>query len=136
MSKVSDVVSSKPMLSRFGDILVSIGAVNIDIKLGGRNMIIIAEALWPPDKSNDMGKAMLELPPLPEHITMTGPYLSNELIDGIRSITIYEFDGAKYEDASKTIMQRYVSYMKISGFTFDLKRWREAVDALELIGLG
>ena len=99
-------------------------------------MIIIAEALWPPDKSTELGKAMLELPPLPENIIMRGPYVSNELRDGIRAITIYEFDEANYKDASKTIMQRYISYMKIPGFTFDTKRWREAMDALELIGLG
>ena len=98
-------------------------------------MIVIAEALWPPDKSNDMGKAMLELPPLPDHITMTGPYINNELRDGIRSLTIYEFDDAKYKDASKTISQRYIPYMQVSGFTVDIKVWREAADALELIGL-
>ena len=99
-------------------------------------MIIIAEALWPPDKSTELGKAMLDLPPLPENITMRGPYVGQELRDGIRSITIYEFDDANYIDASKTIMQRYVAYMKIPGFTFNAKRWREAMDALELIGLG
>ena len=98
-------------------------------------MIILAEALWPPDKSNEMGKAMLELPTLPEYIKMIGPFVSNELRDGIRSITIYEFDDANYIDASKTVMQRYVAYMKIPGFTFNAKRWREAADALEFIGL-
>ena len=99
-------------------------------------MIIIAEALWPPDKSNEIGKALLALPPLPEHITMKGPYINNELRDGIRSITIYEFDDAKYKDASKTISQRYIPYMQVPGFTVDTKVWQEAVDALELIGLG
>lgn len=43
---------------------------------------------------------MLALPPLPEHITMKGPY------------------------------------MQVPGFTVDTKVWQEAVDALELIGLG
>jgi hypothetical protein len=99
-------------------------------------MIIIAEALWPPDKSNDIGKALLALPPLPEHITMKGPYINNELRDGIRAITIYEFDEAKHKDASKTISQRYIPYMQVSGFTVETKIWQEAMDALELIGLG
>ena len=99
-------------------------------------MVVIAEALWPPDKSNDLGKAMLELPPLPENITMRGPYVGNELRDGIRSITIYEFDEANYKDANKTISQRYVPYMQIPGFTVEIKSWREAMEALELIGLG
>ncbi len=98
-------------------------------------MIIIAELMWPPDKATDIGKAFLEAPSLPDYIKMTGPYLSSILGKGTRSINIFEFDASKIEDATKAIGQRYVPYMSVPGFTYEIKIWSEAQEALELLGL-
>jgi len=98
-------------------------------------MIVIAELMWPPDKASDIGKAFLNVPPLPEYITMKGPFISSVLGKGVRSISIYEFDASKVEDANKAIGQRYMPYMEVPGFGYEIKIWQEAQDALELIGL-
>ena len=95
-------------------------------------MICIAELMWPPDKANEIGKAFLEAPSLPDYITMRGPYISNRLGKGTRSINIFEFDAAKIEDANKAIGQRYMPYMQVQGLTIEIKIWQEAQDALEL----
>jgi len=98
-------------------------------------MISIVEAMWPPDKSNDIGKALLELPPLPDYIKMSGPYVRSEIDKGIRAITLYEYDAANIEDAGKFIGKRYIIYSHVQGFTYEINRWGELQDALEMIGL-
>ena len=55
-------------------------------------MLIIAEAMWPPDKSQELGKVFLEAEPLPDYIEMKGPFINSNIGKGIRSITIYDFD--------------------------------------------
>jgi len=100
-----------------------------------RQMIVIGEFLWPPEKSTDIGKALLEATPLPDYITTNGPYVSSSVGKGTRSISIFEFDASKVEDALKAIGKRYVPYMRIPGFTYEIKVWTEAQDALEMLGL-
>jgi hypothetical protein len=100
-----------------------------------RKMIMIGEFLWPPDKGTDIGKAFLEAPSLPDYIKVRGPYLSGILGKGTRSISIFEFDASKVEDANKAIFQRYVPYMRVQGFTYEIKIWGEVQEALELFGL-
>jgi hypothetical protein len=103
--------------------------------LKGEKMIIIVESMWPPDKATDIGKAFLDAPSLPDYIEIKGPYISSILGKGTRSITIFLFDASKIEDATKAIGQRYVPYMRVPGFTSEIKIWQEAQEALELVGL-
>jgi hypothetical protein len=98
-------------------------------------MIIIAQAMWPPENSNEMGKAFLEAPPLPDNIKMIGPYVTHYLEKGIKAITIYEFDAANIEDANRAIGKRFVSYSQVPGFTYEFRVWGEVQTALELLGL-
>ena len=98
-------------------------------------MIIIGEFLWPPDKGIAIGKAFLEAPSLPDYIKVRGPYLSGVLGKGTRSISIFEFDAYRVEDVNKAIFQRYVPYMSVPGFTYEIKIWGEVQEALELFGL-
>lgn len=98
-------------------------------------MIVIAQAMWPPEKSNEMGKVFLDAPPLPDYIKMTGPYVTNYLRKGIKAITIYEFDATKIEDANKAIGKRFITYSRVPGFTYEVRTWGDTQTALEMIGL-
>jgi len=86
-----------------------------------RQMIVIGEFLWPSEKSTDIGKALLEATSLPEYITTSGPYVSSSVGKGTRSISIFEFDASKVEDALKAIGRRYLPYMRVPGFTYEIK---------------
>ncbi len=98
-------------------------------------MIVIVEAMWPPNKANEIGKAFLDASPLPDYLTMRGPYVNSYVRKGTRAITIYEFDAAKIEDANKAIGKRYIAYASVSGFTYEIRTWGETQAALEMIGL-
>ncbi len=98
-------------------------------------MVIIALSSLPTESGEELGKRAVNLPTLPEYITMTGPYVSSVVGEGIKGISIYEFDESKYPEASKLLNERMTIYFGIPGFTYSLTQWLELQDALALIGL-
>ncbi len=98
-------------------------------------MIIITLTYYPGEIARDVGKRFVELPPLVDYISMGGPYVDSSETEGIRAITIYEFDDAVYPDAIKALNERMAFFLDIPGFKYSLKHWLEVQDALSLVGL-
>jgi len=98
-------------------------------------MVIITENMFPPGSAKDIGKAFLELPPLPEYITMKGPFVLGDTERGIRSILIYECDNSKLADALQVVGDRVTNYFDVPGYTYSANAWYEAPEALKMIGL-
>ena len=99
-------------------------------------MIIISLTSYPTESVNDMCKRFMELPPLADYITMKGPYISSDLGEGIKGITIYEFDESRYPEAVQYLGERMATLFGVPGFTYSLEHWLEVQDALKMIGLG
>jgi hypothetical protein len=99
-------------------------------------MIIISLTSYPTESAREIGKRFLEFPPLADYITMKGPYINSVIGEGIKGITIYEFDESKYPEASKSLNERIATLMGVPGFTYSLSHWLETQDALKLVGLG
>jgi hypothetical protein len=99
-------------------------------------MVIISLTSYPPESAKEMGKRFMELPPLADYINMKGPYINNDLREGIKGITIYEFDESKYPETVKNLGERMATFFGVPGFTYSLQHWMEVQDALKLIGLG
>jgi hypothetical protein len=78
----------------------------------------------------------MELPPLADYITMKGPYISSDVEEGIKGITIYEFDESRYAEAINYLGERVASLFGVPGFSYSLKHWLEVQDALKMIGFG
>jgi hypothetical protein len=99
-------------------------------------MVIITENLFPPSSAKDLGKAFLDLPPLPDYITMRGPYILSDTDKGIRSILIYECEKSKFADALQVVADRVTNYFEVvPGYTYSVNAWFEASEALKMIGL-
>lgn len=99
-------------------------------------MVIITENMFPPGSAKDVGKAFMELPPLPEFITMKGPYINSVAGQGIRSIAIYECDKSKLAEGFEVVSDRLTKYYSVPGYTYTSAVWLEAQEALKMIGLG
>jgi len=99
-------------------------------------MIIISLTSYPTESSTEIGKRFVKFPTLPDFVTMRGPYVSSVIDEGIRGITVYEFDESRYEEAYKVLSDRVSKCLGVPGFTYSLNHWLEAKDALALIGLG
>jgi hypothetical protein len=99
-------------------------------------MIIISLTSYPPESAVEMGKRFMEMPVLPDFIKMKGPYISSIIEEGIKGITLYEFDESKYGEAFKVLSDRVAKFFGVPGYTYSLTHWLEAQDALKLVGLG
>ena len=99
-------------------------------------MVIITENMFPAGSAKEVGKAFLGLPPLPEYITLKGPYIHSDAGKGIRSIVIYECDNDKLADALLVVGDRLANYFDVPGYTYSVNVWNEAQEALKMIGLG
>jgi hypothetical protein len=99
-------------------------------------MVVITENVFPPESAKGIGKAFLGLPPLPEYITMKGPYILSDTEMGIRSILIYECDNSKIAEALQFVADRVTNYFDVPGYSYAVNAWFEAPEALKMIGLG
>ena len=98
-------------------------------------MIILGTLSFPPSSGKEVGKAFLQLPPLPDYITMRGPYVHGVKGEGVQSTVIYEFDKSKMAEAFEHVSNRYAPYFDIAGFTYSINVCLEAQEALKVIGL-
>ncbi len=98
-------------------------------------MVILAVLSFPPESAKEIGKRFLELPPVPDYLTMRGPFIQGVKGDGIQTTVVYEFDRAKMADAMEAVSNRYVPYYGVPGFTYTINVCLEAQEALKMIGL-
>jgi hypothetical protein len=98
-------------------------------------MVIVGMMCYPPSSAAEIGKNFLGQKPLPDYISMKGPYLLGVKGEGIQAISIYEAEKEKLSDALELITNRYISYRDIPGFTCSVNAWLEASEALKMIGM-
>ena len=55
-------------------------------------MVIIGNISFPKESANDVGKRFLELPPVPDFMTLKGPYIKGKKKDGNQALEIYELE--------------------------------------------
>ena len=98
-------------------------------------MVIIGTNSFPPESANEIGKRFLELPPLPDYLTMKGPYVHGMMEGGIQGVEVFELDKAKLAEGVEYVTNRYVTYFGIPGFRYAIAPYFEAQEALQMIGL-
>ena len=98
-------------------------------------MVIIGMNSFPPESANEIGKRFLELPPLPDYLTMKGPYVHGMMEWGIQGVEVFELDKAKLAEGLEYVSNRYVTYFGIPGFRYAIAPYFEAQEALKMIGL-
>jgi hypothetical protein len=95
-------------------------------------MVIIGMISFPTESSNEMGKRFMEIPPF---LNRKGPYFKSELGEGIKAISIFEFDPSKMAEAIEFVNNYYANYIGVPGYTYTIGTWLEAIEALKLVGL-
>jgi hypothetical protein len=98
-------------------------------------MIVISLTSYPTESAQEIGKRFIGMPALPDYITMRGPYINSDIDEGIKGITIYEFEDSRYGEIYQILADRIANLLGVPGFTYSLHHWLEAKDALKLIGL-
>ena len=97
-------------------------------------MVIIVDMSFPAESANDVGKRFLEIAPIPDFMTMKGPYIKGRK-DGIQGIELYELDNSKLAEGEEYVTNRCVTYFGIPDFRYEISVFFEAAEALKVIGL-
>jgi hypothetical protein len=84
-------------------------------------MVISCIFSFPPKSAKEYAQLATELPPLPEYITMKGPYINRAAEEDIITIALYEFDKSRFAEASKHIFNQLGAFHGVSGFTFSAR---------------
>jgi hypothetical protein len=98
-------------------------------------MVIIAASSYPLESAKEVGKRLLEMPPVPSFMTLKGPFLDSEVGTGVKSINLFEFDRTKTAEAMDYVLARMANYIGVPGFTYSVRVWLEAKEGLAMIGL-
>lgn len=99
-------------------------------------MVIIGDISFPQESANDVGRRFLEIAPLPDYMTLKGPYIKGMKKDGIQVFEIFELDNSRVAEGLEFVTNRCVSYFGIPGYTYKVDVYFEAAEALKMIGLG
>jgi hypothetical protein len=98
-------------------------------------MVIITSMSFPPESATEVGKRFLETSPVPDFLTLKGPYIKG-MKDGIQAFELYELDTLKISEGLEYASNRCVTYFGIPNFKYDINVFFEAAEALKMIGLG
>ena len=99
-------------------------------------MVIIGKISFPPESANEIAKRFSELPPLPDYMTIKGPYVRGVMERGIQGIEIVELNNDKLAKGIEYVTNRYIAYFGIPGFKYNVAPYTQIYEALKLIGLG
>ena len=98
-------------------------------------MIIMTHVLIPTASARELGKRVLELPPFPEYLTISGPYLYSVEGEGIHSTDIFEIDQSRMAEALEFLNNRHVAFFDVPGYTYGIYTCLEAIEGLKMLGL-
>jgi hypothetical protein len=98
-------------------------------------MVSISIVSYPPESTKELGKRFLALPPMPEFITVVGPYTTSETGDGIQAYTIYKYDKSRAAEALEAITNVHLAFYGVPGYTFAIKLASSAATSLKMLGL-
>lgn len=99
-------------------------------------MVIIGDISFPQESANDVGKRFLELPPVPDYMTLKGPFIKGKKKEGIQVLEIYELDKSKVAEGIEFVTNRCVNYFGVPDYSYEVNVYLEAAEALKMIGLG
>ena len=71
--------------------------------------------------------------PVPEFMSIKGPYVRSSIDAGISTLSIYEFDDDKADEAIAYLQSRYATFDQIEGAKSFVEEWLGVGVALQLL---
>jgi len=75
-------------------------------------MVIIGSNSFPPENANEVGKRFLKFPPLPDYMTMKGPYVHGMMEGELQEVEFLELDKAKLAEGIEYVTNRCATYFR------------------------
>lgn len=99
-------------------------------------MVIVTTVSFGKGNMYETGRRMESFPPVPDFLTMMGPYIKNvKFGGGIQTIHLFEFDESRLDEARNFINERMRIYSEIADMTYSVDLWLDLEDVLSMTGL-
>ncbi len=99
-------------------------------------MIKVAFLHFTPDEAMAVADQLTKTPPPPEYIKIQGPLVKGNIEEGISTMSIFEFEDDRGEEASGYLEMRYSGFKAISGVEVVIEEWMDSNLALQLLEEG
>jgi hypothetical protein len=99
-------------------------------------MVIIGFFTFPPSSSKAFGECFLKVPAEPDYIKRKDSFIGSKTGEGIRAITIFDFEPSKFAEAHEYLRNRFALYFDVPGLTYSIDVWNQPEEALKMVGLG
>ena len=96
-------------------------------------MIRIAHLSFPADSAEAVVAHLGQTPPVPTFMTMHGPLVKGSSEEGIKTMSFYQFDDGKLNEANDYLTRRYDMYRGVPGVVVEIEEWVDADLALQLM---
>jgi hypothetical protein len=97
-------------------------------------MLKIGSLSFPIERAENVAECFLKLPPAPEYINISGPYVRGEVEKNmVQTLTVFEFEESKLLEVSEYLNKRYEQFKTIEGLTSEVEEWVDVQTALSLL---
>ena len=101
-------------------------------------MIIVVSSYYPPEQAKEMVKRyaqQVKTNPEPSYLKLIGPYAKSDADKGIVVMTLYEVANERLAEGLLWAGQAMAAYIGVPGFTYTVRVWYTAAEALKTIGM-
>ena len=96
-------------------------------------MIIFGHIQFTPACGMSVADTYGTAPAVPAYMKLTGPFIRSNIEQGIHTISIYEFDDDRADEAMAYLQARYERFNAIEGVTTSVEEWLGVGVALKLL---
>jgi len=96
-------------------------------------MIMIGTMTFPADCAMAVAENFGRIAPVPDFMKLTGPYVRSSIEGGISTISIYECDDTRADEAADYLKKRYATFAEIQGVTANIEEWLGVGVVLQLL---
>ncbi len=96
-------------------------------------MVIITDVTYPFSSAPQALEALGKVPEIPDFLKIHGPYTTSEKGVGIRNIAVWEFPEGRFKDAADAITKRFLTFMMVPGYSWDMNPFYEENESTKLM---
>jgi len=96
-------------------------------------MIMIGTMTFAADCAMAVAENFGRTAPVPDLMKLIGPYVRSSIEGGISTISIYECDDARVDEAVDYLKQRYATFSAIPGVSANIEEWLGVGVVLQLL---
>lgn len=96
-------------------------------------MIMFGKLLFSAECGLGVAACYGAIPAVPDYMAVKGPFIRSSIEGGISTLSIYEFDDQRADEALVYLKARYAQFAEIEGATSSVEEWLGVDVALQLL---